>query len=67
MKIAAWLKSNRITRSEFASMIGVTKGYVTQLCDGKHPSMAMAERIAFVTKGAVTPNDFISLEQDVQP
>jgi 3,4-dihydroxy 2-butanone 4-phosphate synthase/GTP cyclohydrolase II len=67
MKIAVWLKLNRIGRSEFAAMIGVSKGYVTQLCDGAHPSMAMAERIAAATNGAVTPNDFINLEQDVQP
>jgi 3,4-dihydroxy 2-butanone 4-phosphate synthase/GTP cyclohydrolase II len=66
MKLSEWLKANRVGRSEFAALIGVSKGYVTQLCDGAHPSIAMAQRIYEVTSGEVTPNDFMDLQKDIQ-
>jgi 3,4-dihydroxy 2-butanone 4-phosphate synthase/GTP cyclohydrolase II len=67
MKLSVWLKTNRVGRSEFATLIGVSKGYVTQLCDGAHPSFAIVTRIYQATNGQVTANDFMNLEQDVQP
>jgi 3,4-dihydroxy 2-butanone 4-phosphate synthase/GTP cyclohydrolase II len=67
MKLADWLKANRVRRTEFADRLGVTRGYVTQLCDGVQPSMSMAERICKATDGGVMPNDFMRLEETSQP
>jgi len=62
MKLSRWLTQNRISRLEFARRIGVTPGAITQLCnyDGAWLSRDTAEVILRETKGAVTPNDFIS-------
>jgi len=67
MKLADWLKEHRISRTEFAGMIGVSRGRITHLCDGSYPSISTAERIAKATDGAVTANDFMRLEGDIQP
>ena len=62
MKLAEYLKSRRIKRNQFAHSIGVTNGWITALCDGTGwPSREVAERIAAVTEGAVTPNDFLQV------
>lgn len=61
MKLADWLKENGVKRREFAARIGVSNGRVTQLCEeAAWPSRSVAERIAAVTGGAVTPDDFLS-------
>jgi 3,4-dihydroxy 2-butanone 4-phosphate synthase/GTP cyclohydrolase II len=62
MKLADWIRRRRISRVEFARRIGVTPGAITQLCNNAHAWMSRetAELIARETKGAVTPNDFIS-------
>jgi 3,4-dihydroxy 2-butanone 4-phosphate synthase/GTP cyclohydrolase II len=63
MKLAEYLESNGIKRSEFASRIGVSGGRVTQLCeDGGWPSREVAERITAETGGAVTADDFLVLD-----
>jgi 3,4-dihydroxy 2-butanone 4-phosphate synthase/GTP cyclohydrolase II len=67
MTLSEWLKANEIRRMDFAKMLGVSKGYITQLCEGARPSMSVAERICRVTKGDVTPNDFMRLKDDSQP
>ncbi|MBZ6076232.1 3,4-dihydroxy-2-butanone-4-phosphate synthase [Microvirga puerhi] len=61
MKLAEWLSRNRVSRVEFARRIGVTPGAVTQLCnsDSAWMSRDTADLIARVTRGAVTPNDFL--------
>jgi 3,4-dihydroxy 2-butanone 4-phosphate synthase/GTP cyclohydrolase II len=65
MKLAEWLTAKRVSRVEFARRIGVTPGAVTQLCNSDHAWMSRdtAELIARATKGAVTPNDFLPLEE----
>jgi len=62
MKLTHWLARNRISRQEFARRIGVTPGAITQLCnyEGVWLSRDTAEVILRETRGAVTPNDFIS-------
>ena len=46
-------------RNEFARQIGVSAGYITQLCDGiVWPSRKVVEEIQRVTAGKVTANDF---------
>ena len=63
MKLSEYLETNGIKRGEFASSIGVSGGWITMLCDGSGwPSRDVAERIARVTEGAVTADDFLVLE-----
>ena len=62
MRLADWLRRNRVSRAEFARRLGVTPGAVTQICreEGAWLSRETAERIVAETGGAVTPNDFLS-------
>jgi len=63
MKLAEYLELKSIKRGEFAQSIGVTGGWITSLCDGSGwPSREVAERIARVTEGAVTADDFLALD-----
>lgn len=66
MRLAEYLDSKGIKRGEFAEAIGVTGGWITQLCDGSGwPSREVAEKIAAKTDGDVTANDFLRvLETD---
>ena len=63
MKLAQWLKDHEVSRIDFARKIGVSPGTITQLCnqDDAWLSRETAELISRETKGAVTPNDFLSL------
>jgi len=61
MQLSAWLKQSKSTRADFARAVEISAGRVTQLCEGDLPSLDLAERIAKVTGGAVTPNDFVGL------
>ena len=60
-KLADWLHADPkpMTKAAFADAIGVTAGYVSQLCGDTPPwpGRDLAKRIAEVTEGAVTPND----------
>lgn len=68
MKLAEWLKLNDVSRIDFARKIGVSPGTITQLCnqDDAWLSRETAELISRETKGAVTPNDFLSLTPAAQ-
>lgn len=60
MRLAAYLEKKGISRAEFAEMVDVSAGLVTQWCDGTvWPKRDNAIRIRHVTGGAVTPNDFL--------
>lgn len=61
MQLSDWLKQAKTTRAEFARAVEISPGRVTQICEGDLPSLELAERIAKVTGGAVTPNDFVGL------
>ena len=62
MKLAQWLAHNRVKRVDFARRIGVSPGAVTLICreDRAWVSRETAERIVAETRGAVTPNDFLT-------
>lgn len=61
MKLAEWLKSKGVTQTEFAERIGVTSGYISQLCaEIVWPGRKVATEIARATDNAVTANDFVS-------
>jgi 3,4-dihydroxy 2-butanone 4-phosphate synthase/GTP cyclohydrolase II len=67
MKLSEYLDLNNIKRGEFASRIGVSGGRVTQLCDGSGwPSRDVAERIARITDGSVTADDFLRLDDPTE-
>lgn len=55
------------SRSEFARRIGMSHSYVSQLCGDASPwpSRETMRRIVEETKGAVTANDFVDLDQFV--
>jgi 3,4-dihydroxy 2-butanone 4-phosphate synthase/GTP cyclohydrolase II len=65
MKLARWLALHSVKRQDFARRIGVSPGAVTQICREKSAwlSRETAERIVAETNGAVTPNDFLEIQQ----
>ena len=69
-KLAAWLNADPkpMTKSAFAEQIGVTPGYVSQLCgeDPPWPGREVARRIADVTNGVVTPNELAGFVEAAQ-
>lgn len=66
MKLTDWLNSNSISRVEFARRTRLSPSAVTQLCNNEAAwlSRETAEVIFRETKGAVTPNDFLSPFED---
>jgi 3,4-dihydroxy 2-butanone 4-phosphate synthase/GTP cyclohydrolase II len=59
MTLADFISSTKTSRSAFAAAIGVSNVSVTRYLQGARiPSKDEMLRIAEVTKGAVTPNDF---------
>ncbi len=69
MQLSAWLRREKVKRSDFAARIGLSPGAVTQLCNNDAPwlSRETAETILRETKGAVTPNDFLGLRPKGAP
>lgn len=64
MKLDIWLRRAGTTRIAFAKSLGVSPATITALCNGESPWMSRetAQRMAELTGGAVTPNDFIGLQ-----
>jgi transcriptional regulator with XRE-family HTH domain len=62
MRLAHWIKQNGITASEFAGRVGVDKATVSRWLGESEATMPRREtlaRIAEVTGGQVTANDFM--------
>jgi hypothetical protein len=60
MKLADYLKKNKIERQDFALTVKISSGYVTHLCNGDFwPSRKVVKRIEKATKGKVRANDFV--------
>lgn len=66
-RLAEWLNADPkpMSKTAFASLIGVTPGYVSQLCSDSPPwpGREVARRIAEVTDGAVTPNQLAGYQE----
>lgn len=63
MRLGDWLDQQGITASAFALMIGVQPSAVSKMRLGRsRPSWPTLDRIAEVTGGAVTPNDFHQIQ-----
>lgn len=59
-RLANYLKDKRIKQKDFAETIGVSEGYLSQMCKGTHsPSLSMAIRIEDATGGAVAVRDLL--------
>lgn len=62
MQLADWLRQTKTTQTDLAKAVGATQGRISQLLNGGMPSFALARRIAEVTDGQVTANDFLHPE-----
>ncbi len=64
MKLGDWLEKQGMARNVFARLVGLSPASITALCNDSSAwlSRETAERIAEITEGAVTPNDFITYE-----
>ena len=77
MQLADWLKRERLTHDQFAVLLSdadrsVDRSTVTRWLPGddgsppkRRPGWDLLARILEVTKGDVTPNDFLIGDQDV--
>ncbi|PAP94016.1 hypothetical protein [Mesorhizobium wenxiniae] len=67
-KLAQWLNADPkpMAKIDFAEKIGVSPGYVSQLCadNPPWPGRIIAKKIGEVTEGAVTPNDLAGYVED---
>ena len=60
MRLLAYLQSNKISGADFARMIGASQAAVNRYCNGRRvPHAAMLLKIHEITRGQVTPNDFL--------
>lgn len=63
MKLDEWLKSNNLTAAAFADISGLSQATISRAINGKRrPDWSTLDTIMAATNGAVTPNDFVSLE-----
>lgn len=63
MKLETYLKTNGLTDEAFASLVDLSQSQISRIKrDKSWPTRDVMERIAKVTNGAVTANDFIEIE-----
>jgi 3,4-dihydroxy 2-butanone 4-phosphate synthase/GTP cyclohydrolase II len=66
MKLADYLSENSIRPSHFAARIGVSPQTITGWCKGTFwIKRDQAQRVFKETSGAVTPNDFMNVDEVV--
>ena len=65
MTLDEYLKGHAITEQQLAAATGCSQATINRVRNGKQrPSLDLLESVARATNGAVTPNDFISLEPE---
>lgn len=65
MTLSDWLRQSRLSHDEFADRIGCDRSSVTRYVHGNRmPRPEVLRRIAEVTGGAVTANDFVAPAAD---
>ncbi len=63
MKLARYMKENRLTDADFAHMVDASEFAVGKWRRGERtPRMIFMRKILSATEGAVTPCDFLSSE-----
>jgi transcriptional regulator with XRE-family HTH domain len=61
MKLETYLRENGLTDEAFASLVGISQSQVSRIKrDKSWPTRDVMKRIAVVTDGAVTANDFVA-------
>lgn len=66
MKLETYLRDNSLTDEAFASQIGISQSQVSRIKrDKSWPTRDLMKRIAEVTDGAVTANDFADIDSTV--
>lgn len=65
-KLRAYLADARTTQAQLAGIVGVSKGYMSQLVSGpKTPSLEIAVKIEAATDGKVRPRDWVESTPEV--
>ena len=59
MKLRDWLERENVSAKTFADMVGVRRQAVYYWLSGRAPDAVRGKKIVEVTKGDVTPNDFV--------
>lgn len=67
MTLDRYLSEQKLTQHAFAKRIGVTQSRVSRILSGGTVPGRLLQRIYEATDGAVTPNDFISVEPKAAP
>jgi predicted transcriptional regulator len=62
MKLVEWLNHRRMTHEAFGILIGAERSAVTRYVNGRMPKSVILARIAAVTDGQVTANDFVDVQ-----
>jgi predicted XRE-type DNA-binding protein len=62
IRLAKWLKDNKISQRTFGEMVGLTQGRVSQICLNGTNSLRMAKKISEATDGALTIEDCFTPE-----
>jgi transcriptional regulator with XRE-family HTH domain len=67
MKLAAYLKVNRLTANQLAKRMGRPTSTITRLLKGqRNASLGLLDAIRKATDGSVMPNDFL-LDAPIEP
>lgn len=67
IRLAKWLKDNKISQRAFGEMVGLTQGRVSQICLHGTDSLRMARKISEATNGAITVEDCFTPEVAFPP
>lgn len=60
MRLADWLKANKVTHEKFAERIATDRSSVSRYAAGRMPRRAHLQAIIRETGGEVTANDFVA-------
>lgn len=63
MRLEEFLEKNNITRAKFADTVGISVGYLCNLCRGwRNPSLPLIRKIIKATNGQVNVGDLFNPE-----
>lgn len=69
-RLNAWLQSRKVRKAEFAAEIGVSPGYLSNLCADPPafwPGREVVLRIRAATGGAITADSFLPPRDETPP
>lgn len=65
--LATWLAANRVKKSDFAAVIGVSNGRVSQILQDGVSGLDLAKRIEVATRGAIPVDAWLAKPISVNP